>query len=76
MEDDIREIQIARISPNRRLVYSEESIEEVAQSIANGRQAPILIRFEHDSFKILDGEKRYRACRRLKRATIRAIIAG
>ncbi len=74
MDEDIREIEISRISPNRRIVYSDESIEVVEQEIKNGRQNPILIRFEHDSFRILDGEKRWRACKRLGMTTIRALI--
>ena len=74
MDEDIREIEISRISPNRRIVYSDESIEVVEQEIKNGRHNPILIRFEHDSFRILDGEKRWRACKRLGMTTIRALI--
>jgi ParB family chromosome partitioning protein len=74
MKSEIREIQIARISPNRRMVYSAEAIEGMEQSIRNGGHDPILIRFEDDSFRIIDGEKRWRACKRLKMTTIRAII--
>ncbi|MGC9194922.1 MAG: ParB/RepB/Spo0J family partition protein [Syntrophobacteraceae bacterium] len=74
MDNYIREIEIARISPNRRIVYSLEAIEEMEQSIRSGGHDPIFIRFEHDSFRIIDGEKRWRACKRLKMATIRAVI--
>ncbi len=74
MAEDIREIEVGRISPNRRIVYSAESIEEIEQSMRDGQQEPILIRFEHDSFRIVDGEKRWRACKRLKMTTIRAVI--
>ncbi|MDR3553992.1 MAG: ParB N-terminal domain-containing protein [Syntrophobacteraceae bacterium] len=76
MGENIREIEVTRISPNRRIVYSAESIEEMEQSIRDGQQAPILIRFEHDSFRIVDGEKRWRACKRLGRNTVRAIIVS
>ncbi|MDA8308006.1 MAG: ParB N-terminal domain-containing protein [Deltaproteobacteria bacterium] len=74
MAEDIREIEVGRISPNRRIVYSAESIEEIEQSMRDGQQEPILIRFEYDSFRIVDGEKRWRACKRLKMTTIRAVI--
>jgi ParB family chromosome partitioning protein len=74
MGERIREIEITRISPNRRIIYSLEAIEEMEQSIRNGGHDPILIRFEHDSFRIIDGEKRWRACKRLKLPTIRAVI--
>ncbi len=76
MGGDIREIQTGRISPNRRLVYSEESIEKMETSLREGQREPILISFEHDHFRIIDGEKRWRACRRLGLATIRALILG
>ncbi len=74
MAEDIREIEVGRISPNRRIVYSAESVEEIEQSMRDGQQEPILIRFEYDSFRIVDGEKRWRACKRLKMTTIRAVI--
>lgn len=76
MDEDIRDIEIGRISPNRRIAYSAESIEEIEQSMKNGQQEPILIRFEYDSFRIVDGEKRWRACKRLKMSTIRAVIVS
>ena len=76
MAEDIREIEIDRISPNRRISYSVESIEQIEQIVRSGQQAPILIRFEHDSFRIVDGEKRWRACKRLARTTIRAVIVS
>ena len=76
MKADIRDIEITKISPNRRIVYAEEAIEQMGQSLRYGQQEPVLIRFEHDSFRIVDGEKRWRACKRLGRTTIRAIIVA
>ncbi len=76
MEEDVREIQVGKISPNLRTVCTEEGIEEIVQSIrTHGQQEPILIWYTHDSFRILDGEKRWRACRRLGMNTVKAIIA-
>jgi len=75
MEKNPREIQISRVSPNFRAVYTSECIEDTAQSIkSRGQLEPILIWFQHDSFRILDGEKRWRACKKLGIKTIRAII--
>ncbi|MDR3567177.1 MAG: ParB N-terminal domain-containing protein [Syntrophobacteraceae bacterium] len=76
MTDDIFEIEIKRISPNRRIVYSEESIEEIGQILRHGELEPVLIRFDYDSFRIVDGEKRFRACKRLGMTTIRAVIVA
>ena len=75
MEQNIREIETTRISPNLRMVYSTECIEEMVQCIKQqGQVEPIQISFERNSFKILDGEKRWRACKRLKIKTVKAII--
>ncbi len=76
MGKDIREIGIEKISPNLRMIYSAECIEEMVQYIKRqGRVEPISIRFEYDSFRILDGEKRWRACKRLGMKRVRAVIA-
>jgi ParB family transcriptional regulator, chromosome partitioning protein len=75
MGSDIREIEICRISPNLRAVYTIECIEETARSIrCFGQLEPVLIWFEIESFRILDGEKRWRACRKLGMKTIKAVI--
>ena len=72
---DIRHIEVIRISPNLRTVCTGECIDEIARSIkCHGQQEAILISFEHDSFRILDGEKRWRACKRLGMKTIKAVI--
>jgi ParB family transcriptional regulator, chromosome partitioning protein len=72
---DVREIETRRISPNLRAVYTLECIEETARSIrCFGQLEPVLIWFEYESFRILDGEKRWRACRKLGMKTIKAVI--
>ncbi len=76
MRQDIREIELRRISPNIRIVCTAECIQEIAQGIrSGGRQDPIHIWFEHDSFRILDGEKRWRAFKSLGMKMIEAVIA-
>jgi ParB family transcriptional regulator, chromosome partitioning protein len=75
MEQDIREIEIHKISPNLRIICSAECIEEIEQGIkCHGLLEPIHIRFKHGSFQILDGEKRWRAVKRLGMKRIRAVI--
>lgn len=76
MGEEIREIEIRKISPNLRMVCAAECIREIENAISRrGQQEPIHIYFAHDSFRILDGEKRWRACKRLGIKTINAIIA-
>ena len=75
MGEDFREIEVRKISPNLRIVCAAECIEEIQHAIrSRGYHEPIHICFEHDSFRILDGEKRWRACKRLGMNTIRAIV--
>ncbi len=76
MGKDIRAIELRKISPNLRTVYSTDCIEETASDIrCRGQLEPILVYFQNDSFRILDGEKRYRACKKLGMSKIRAVIA-
>jgi ParB family transcriptional regulator, chromosome partitioning protein len=75
MGEDIREIELRKISPNLRIVCAAECIEGIQYAIrSRGHQEPIHIFFEYDSFRILDGEKRWRACKRLGMNTIRAVV--
>jgi len=75
MAEDIRQIEIRKILPNLRIVYPAESIEEMARAIkSQGDHQPIHIWFAHESFRILDGEKRWRACKRLGMNKIRAVV--
>ena len=74
----VREIEIARIRPNPnqpRTQFSEESIEELAQSIAErGVLQPILLRPTDDGFQIIAGERRWRAAQRAQLHAIPAIV--
>jgi ParB family chromosome partitioning protein len=74
----VREIEIARISPNPnqpRVQFSEESIEELAESIAErGVLQPILLRPIEDGFQIIAGERRWRAAQKARLHTIPAIV--
>jgi ParB family transcriptional regulator, chromosome partitioning protein len=75
MERGIRLLDLDRISPNMRLVCDADALDGICRSIdTQGQLEPIRVWFEHESFRILDGEKRWRACKRLRMKTIQAII--
>jgi ParB family chromosome partitioning protein len=74
----VREIDVARIRPNPnqpRAHFSEESINELAESIAQrGVLQPILLRPSEDGFEIVAGERRWRASQKARLHTIPAIV--
>ena len=74
----VREIEIGRIRPNPnqpRVQFSEESIAELAESIAQrGVLQPILLRPDGDGFQIVAGERRWRAAQRARLHAIPAIV--
>ncbi|MEO8455127.1 MAG: ParB/RepB/Spo0J family partition protein [Sphingomicrobium sp.] len=76
----VREIEIGRIRPNPnqpRIQFSEQSIDELADSIAErGVLQPILLRPHGDGegFEIIAGERRWRAAQRARLHTIPAIV--
>jgi len=74
----VREIEISRIRPNPnqpRMMFGDESLGELAQSIAErGVLQPILLRPTDDGFEIVAGERRWRAAQRARLHTIPAIV--
>jgi ParB family transcriptional regulator, chromosome partitioning protein len=72
------EIDLDLIKPNAeqpRTRFTEESLEELAQSIkANGVVQPIIVRRKGGSFELVAGERRWRASQRLGLQKIPAII--
>jgi ParB family chromosome partitioning protein len=74
----VREIEIGRIRPNPnqpRVQFSDESIDELAESIAQrGVLQPILLRPDGEGFQIVAGERRWRAAQRARLHTIPAIV--
>jgi ParB family chromosome partitioning protein len=74
----VREIEISRIRPNPnqpRMLFGDESLNELAQSIAEpGVLQPILLRPTDDGFEIVAGERRWRAAQRARLHTIPAIV--
>ena len=82
--DDIQDgevvlnIELDKIKPNPyqpRKVFDEEKIDELAASISeNGVFQPIIVKQFNDKYIIVSGERRYRACQKLKLKTIPAIV--
>jgi ParB-like chromosome segregation protein Spo0J len=70
-------LRIDAISPNRRLCYAVEVIESLCSLIRTRQQFdPIEVLFDGETFRILDGEKRFRACKVLGMTHIEAVIVG
>ena len=74
----VSEIEIGRIRPNPaqpRLHFDEESISELADSIAErGVLQPVLLRPDGANFQLVAGERRWRAAQRARLHTIPAIV--
>ena len=75
MAGELWELEINRIRPNYRLVYEEEVILRLYGDIkARGLQEPIVVELVEYWFQIVDGEKRWRACKKLGLNKVSAII--
>jgi ParB family transcriptional regulator, chromosome partitioning protein len=77
-DESLREIPVDRITPNPfqpRKTFDSESLDELKASIADyGVLVPIIVRRREQGFELVAGERRWRACAALKRATIPAIV--
>lgn len=71
-------IPLEKIKPSShqpRTVFEEEKIKELANSIEeNGLISPIIVQEEEDGFRIIAGERRFKAFKSLQRKEIDAII--
>ncbi|WP_455285791.1 ParB/RepB/Spo0J family partition protein [Cupriavidus necator] len=71
-------IRLDRIDPSPfqpRLTFSEETIRDLAESIAAiGLTQPVTVRATGDRFQLIAGERRLRAHRLLNRPTIEALV--
>ena len=74
----VLQIELSKIKPNPyqpRKVFDEEKIDELAASInENGVFQPIIVKQFGDKYIIVSGERRFRACQKLKLDTIPAIV--
>jgi ParB family chromosome partitioning protein len=72
---ETREVRIDKIQPNLRLIFEEDSIIRLCDDIqCKGMTEPIVIEKEGDFFQIIDGEKRWRACKKIGMTEIKAEI--
>ena len=75
MIGEIRDIEIRKIRPNYRIVFEDDVIFRLCNDIKiRGLQEPITVELIEHWFEIADGEKRWRACRKIGWNTIKAII--
>ena len=59
--------KVEKIRPNLRLIYEYEAIEAVCHFIQKGGEIePLLVWFDGENFRIWDGEKRWRACKKAR----------
>ena len=75
MKDSVRNFSLAAIQPNLRLMHNQDALEELCRFIqAHGQIEPLKLWFDNGSFRIMDGEKQWRACRKLGMTTVQARI--
>ena len=68
-------IKTEAIKPNRRCICAIDSLEQLIASIrTKGQLEPIKIWFTGEDFRIIDGEKRWRACKKLGVPKMKVII--
>lgn len=74
----VQDLPIAQLHPNRyqpRRTFSEESIEQLAQTLdEEGLLQPIIVREDDEGYEIVAGERRYRAAKSLGWEKIPAIV--
>jgi ParB family transcriptional regulator, chromosome partitioning protein len=77
-QEEVRQIPIDQIvsSPYQpRTIFDDERIEELAQTIrTHGMIQPIVVRKVGDTYELIAGERRWRACQKLGIDTVPAII--
>lgn len=72
---EIRQVRIDKILPNRRLIFEEDIILLLCDDIkSNGMREPIIVEMAGYFFQIVDGEKRWRACKKVGLTKIKAEI--
>ena len=75
MYDQVLEIATDRIVPNLRLIFDQEIIRDLCRSIiVDGQREPIWTWFDSRRLRIIDGEKRWRACARLRIVRVNVVI--
>lgn len=79
-KNQIHELDISKIKPNKgqpRIIFDNEKLEELCRSIKeHGVISPILVQPDGDGYRIVFGERRYRAVKQMNGKTIPAIITN
>src|SRR5437879_13913268 len=74
----LRDIPVERIGTNLenpRLVFRPGELEELTESIRRyGVQFPITVYKEQNQYVLIDGERRWRCCRKINKKTIPALV--
>jgi ParB family transcriptional regulator, chromosome partitioning protein len=77
-QEEVRQIPIDLIvsSPYQpRTIFDDERIEELAQTIrTHGMIQPIVVRMAGDTYELIAGERRWRACQKIGMTTVPAIV--
>jgi ParB family chromosome partitioning protein len=77
-QEVVRDIPVTEIRPNPfqpRKSFTPEALDELKNSIAEyGVLVPIIVRRREDGYELIAGERRWRACAALLRATVPAIV--
>ncbi len=76
--DEVVQLEVKEVSPNPfqpRRVFSDEQLEELSNSILeHGVLQPVVVRRTSGGFELIAGERRVRACQRVGRERIPAIV--
>lgn len=77
-QEEVRQIPFDLIvsSPYQpRTIFDDERIEELAQTIrTHGMIQPIVVRMTGDTYELIAGERRWRACQKIGMTTVPAIV--
>ena len=77
-QEEVRQIPIDAIvsSPYQpRTIFDDERIEELAQTIrTHGMIQPIVVRMTGETYELIAGERRWRACQKIGMTTVPAIV--
>jgi ParB-like chromosome segregation protein Spo0J len=69
------EIEVDRIRPNLRLIYPTDSIERLYRFIQSGGSLdPLEVWFDGECYRIWDGEKRWRVCKKMGILRVKALL--
>ncbi len=75
MITEMMEIEVERIRPNLRLIYHQEALERFCRYIrCGGEIEPLQVWFDGEGFRIWDGEKRWRVCKKLGIHRVKAFL--